>query len=401
MQESRSLIGWVDPRLEGLRRPIQPGRTPGLCRAISHATGLDLTLVRALFVLLTLSTGIGIMLYGWGTVLSAGPDGRRPVDSLLPAFAQWSLKAQALVVAISSLVFVFTFGQMAPLNFVVAVVILVLLYAATSTARSRPMPPPPPPGTAPPTAPTEARTAAERARTIGEWRAAMQQSANRPVASLPELDLYGVQPEPGPAPEAAKPKTSWGAAAIILLVGGLAFAAIGVLGAGLTFSLGVAAAVMGALTLIIALAARQVRIPRLALGVIAAFAGAAVLVPTMGSSPVSYDAPAYEDEFAAPLLDENESGGVIADHTPLLFDIEPGSTDPIDLTALDLTGYTVDDPLIVQVVGANSALTLELPGLVRSITVNDESLEWNEGDGVLPIEVEVYGNNLHVGWETP
>lgn len=401
MQESRSLIGWVDPRLEGLRRPVELGRTPGLCRAISQATGLDLTLVRALFVLLTLSTGIGIMLYGWGMVLSTGPDGRRPIDSLLPSFAQWSLKAQALVVAVSSLAFVFTFGQMAPLNFVVAVVILVLLYAATSKARSLPMPPPPSPGTAPHTAPSEFLTAAERARSIDEWRTAMQQATSRPAASLPELDLYGQQPQPEPKPEAPRAKTSWGAAAAILFLGGLVFAAMGLVGTGLSFALGFTAAVMGTLTLIIAVTARRVRIPRLALGVIAAFACASVVVPTMSSSVV-YDAPAYEDEFAAPYLGEEDgSAAEFTDLSPVVFEIDSESTEPIDLRELDLAGHTADNPLIVQIIGSNASVTLELPGQVQSISVNDEQLDWNEGDTIAPIDIQVYGNNLHVGWETP
>lgn len=411
MQESRSLIGWVDPRLEGLRRPTEPGRTPGLCRAISHRTGLDLTLVRALFILLSLSTGVGIMLYGWGTVLSAGSGGRRPIDSLLPSFARWSLKTQAAVVVLSSLAFSLTFGQMAPLSFVVAVVILILLYAATSTARSLPMPPPPPPGTAPRSTTTDFLTAAERAHSIDDWRAAMQQAGRHPAATLPELDLYGPQPEPVPPRDAPRAKTSWGAATGILLTGAVTFTVAWLLGGMvLPFALGITAAAMGVLTLLLALVARQIRIPRLALGIVAAFACAAIVAPPATLPPVEDEASAFTEqageEFPPPFL-EGEEGAVAAggsefsEGSPMIIDVGPDDPGPIDLRELDLTGYTVDDPLIVEINGANASLTLELPGTVHSVTLNDEELEWNDGDDVLPISIQAYGTNLHITWETP
>ena len=85
----------------------------------------------------------------------------------------------------------------------------------------------------------------------------------------------------------------------------------------------------------------------------------------------------------------------------MIIDVGPDDPGPIDLRELDLTGYTVDDPLIVEINGANASLTLELPGTVHSVTLNDEELEWNDGDDVLPISIQAYGTNLHITWETP
>ncbi|MEZ5086549.1 MAG: PspC domain-containing protein [Tessaracoccus sp.] len=393
MQQSRSLVGWVDPRLEGLQRPAESGRTPGLCRAISHRTGFDVTLVRALFVLLTLSTGIGILLYGWGTVLSYGADGRRPIDSLLPSFTGWSLNTQATVVVTSTVLFGLSFGQMAPMSFIVAVVVLILLYAATSRARRSPMPPPP----SAQASEADPLTAAERAHTVGEWRAAMQQATNRPVSpqeptSLPVLDLYGPQPEPE-APE-PKPRSSWGAAAVILLGGAATFlfSSLVTSWTPLSVTLGITAAVMGGLTLISALTVRGRKVPRLALGIVAATGLASVVLPMVNNGYYG----GAEPEAVATMTDEDFAAADDLEGTHEIIHVASGGTQVVDLTARE---PAPGEFVTFEIRASNTNLVLQLPlNPISSITNNGEWVEMPISDDYqgefLPMSVDIYGENV-------
>ncbi|MDF1488343.1 PspC domain-containing protein [Tessaracoccus caeni] len=388
MQESRSLIGWVDPRLEGLQRPADPGRTPGLCRAISQYTGFDVTLVRALFILLTLSTGVGVLLYAWGTILSLGADGRRPIDSLLPSFTQWSVKTQAIIVAVSAFLFMVSFGQMAPMPFVVAVVVLILLYAATSRARRSPMPSPP----SPRTTEADSLTAAERAHSVDEWRAAMQQAVNHPVAprepdDLPVLDLYGPQPEPEPQPP--KPKSSWATGTLILLSGTLAFFAGAYLApwTPVAVGLGIAAAVMGGLTFISALTLRGRQVPRLVLGIVASTALASAVLPMIDNGYYPYDDAA---EAAATMMADE---GL----TDIRETITAGSGGK---TVVDLSDRAPGwgERVTYEVYASDTDLTVRIPaGQIEGVSLNGDYVELppsNYDTEAIPMYVEVYGDNV-------
>ena len=65
---------------------------------IAERIGVDPVLVRVALIVLILSGGLGIGLYAWGTVLTRGPSGTRPIDSVLPTFTTWSSLAQKAAV---------------------------------------------------------------------------------------------------------------------------------------------------------------------------------------------------------------------------------------------------------------------------------------------------------------
>ena len=94
-------LAWLDPSLRGLTRRDASGLGSGLCRAIAERIGVDPVLVRVALIVLILSGGLGIGLYAWGTVLTRGPSGTRPIDSVLPTFTTWSSLAQKAAVVVT------------------------------------------------------------------------------------------------------------------------------------------------------------------------------------------------------------------------------------------------------------------------------------------------------------
>ena len=108
-------LAWLDPSCRDLTRRTADGLGSGLSRAMAQRLGVDVIIVRVAFVVLALSAGLGLALYGWGTLLTRGPQGSRPIDALLPSFRTWSLGSQKAAVIIMTLIFTFVVAASTPL----------------------------------------------------------------------------------------------------------------------------------------------------------------------------------------------------------------------------------------------------------------------------------------------
>lgn len=204
------------PRPDLSRRP---GLGSGLCRAIAERIGVDPVLVRVALIVLILSGGLGIGLYAWGTVLTRGPSGTRPIDSV-PTFTTWSSLAQKAAVVVTVILVMVSIGQVMPLPWAAGVLALVVW----AWLRRRK------PGAVP-----QAEDAVDDTEDdellIGRWRTRMAsaaRSAAEPARPLPTVDLYS---EPAPV-EGRKPRPAW-------LAGLLILGAMGAVGAVLSSALGV------------------------------------------------------------------------------------------------------------------------------------------------------------------
>lgn len=120
-------LGWFDPNLGALQRREASGLSTGLSRAIAERLGVDVILVRVVFVVLTFCAGLGLALYGWGTVLTRGPQGVRPVDQFLPGFRGWSPFSQKTLVVVSTIAFIATIGSAFPLPWGAGLLVLIAL----------------------------------------------------------------------------------------------------------------------------------------------------------------------------------------------------------------------------------------------------------------------------------
>ena len=306
-------LAWLDPSLRGLTRRDASGLGSGLCRAIAERIGVDPVLVRVALIVLILSGGLGIGLYAWGTVLTRGPSGTRPIDSVLPTFTTWSSLAQKAAVVVTVILVMVSIGQVMPLPWAAGVLALVVW----AWLRRRK------PGAVP-----QAEDAVDDTEDdellIGRWRTRMAsaaRSAAEPARPLPTVDLYS---EPAPV-EGRKPRPAW-------LAGLLILGAMGAVGAVLSLALGVTPMVSlaavtiagGALVLGYALLARGRRLPRLIL--------VAVTVPLAMSGWLATQA-------AGPLLPSPDA---------VTYSVIAGEK-TIDLTTIDTT--KVDAVEIKAVVG--------------------------------------------------
>lgn len=249
-------LGWLDPGLRGLRRQ-EAGPGTGLSRAIAARLGVDVVLVRVAFALLALSGGIGVALYLWGSALTPGRDGIRPIDAHLPTFATWSRLAQQATVVGSSLALVMLVSSATPLPWGPGVLLLgILVLARRGKLGGRA----PAPGA--PAAPAATHPAAESDdHLVARWRSTMEAAAgqDRLAASLPVVDLYS----PAPArPQAPRPPAAWGTGAGILGVAVVSSAAAFVLLGSVPAALGSGMVTAGLLTVGYALVTRERRVPR-------------------------------------------------------------------------------------------------------------------------------------------
>lgn len=245
-------LGWLDPGLRGLRRQ-EAGPGTGLSRAIAARLGVDVVLVRVAFALLALSGGIGVALYLWGSALTPGRDGIRPIDAHLPTFATWSRLAQQATVVGSSIALVALVSSATPLPWGPGVLLLgILVLARRGKLGGR---------TAAPDAPAEQPVAESDDHLVARWRSTMEAAAgqDRLAASLPVVDLYS----PAPArPQAPRPPAAWGTGAGILGVAVVASAAAFVLLGSVPAALGSGMVTAGLLTVGYALVTRERRVPR-------------------------------------------------------------------------------------------------------------------------------------------
>ncbi|MBB1484600.1 PspC domain-containing protein [Tessaracoccus sp. MC1865] len=336
-------LGWFDPSLGALQRPEAAGVSTGLSRAIAERLGVDVVLVRVVFIVLAFCAGLGLALYGWGTVLTRGPQGTRPIDQVLPGFRDWSPLMQKAAVVISTIIVVATLDAALPLPWGAGVLVLIALVLVRRRARNSGAFPPahhPLPSGTPAVAPLDDQTLVEHWRrgineAVGSHRAAV------PSRQLPTVDLYA--PEEPPAPRMLVPQAKngwWMGVAVIVAMMAASFVSAGLLGYDLSTTLAATTATGGVVTVICALAARDRRIPRV---VLAALAASIVATGWLATQTAVGPAPAPTDDTDVVRLVGRE--GVV-----------------------DLSGMQLDDQTVLRVEVIASDVELILPGPVEEMT---------------------------------
>ena len=119
-------LGGLHPRLAHLDRPAD-GFSPGLCRSIGARLGIDPLLIRILFILTTLLSGIGAVAYTWGVLLTPRAGRQAPIHRLLPIFSSWTPRAQWITIALSCILVVGWVAQMASMGPLLLVSVFALL----------------------------------------------------------------------------------------------------------------------------------------------------------------------------------------------------------------------------------------------------------------------------------
>mgnify|MGYP000000294072 FL=1 len=186
-------LGALHPRLAHLDRPTG-GFTPGFCRAIGSRFGIDPLLIRILFILTSALSGVGVIAYGWGVLLTPRTGRQAFIHRLLPAFSTWSLRTQWTIIVLSSTLVVAAVSQMlSSLSSVLLLPLLALvLYRRWREPRKHPVSP---------SIPLSDR----------------EQPTAEADPQLPVVDLYAPEvPEPQP-PE--RRQCSWLGAGLVLFVG--------------------------------------------------------------------------------------------------------------------------------------------------------------------------------------
>lgn len=313
----------------------------GLCRAIAARMGIDVVLVRVAFALLALSGGLGIALYAWGTALTRGATGVRPIDSLLPSFGRWSGAAQKATVILSTLAGVSLVSSVTSLPWGPGVILVALLVLARRSRRGGSWPPPSPPRTAfhPPSGPGP--VVSDEAL-VADWRSRMHAAVGpaRGPDPLPVVDLYS--PEPTAAPPAVpRPRAAWLIGLAILAAMVAAGAVVAVVLGGPMMGLGAALVTGGSLVVLYSAVARSRRVPRPLIGVL-------VFAMVLGG----WLAPRAAGPGVAPSAD----AAVLSVHVV-------GQDRVIDLREDDLLGI---DHIDVEAIASD--VTVLLPGSPESVT---------------------------------
>ena len=318
-------LAWLDPSCRDLTRREADGLGSGLSRAMAQRLGVDVIIVRVAFVVLALSAGLGLALYGWGTLLTRGPQGSRPIDALLPSFRTWSLGSQKAAVIIMTLIFTFVVAASTPLpwgaGFLLLGAVIVVRRRALRGFRF-----PEPTG-------QELSVDAQ----LVAWRSRLEAAAGTAVHTVPELDLDSAPVVPTPALPRAR--RSWLAGLALLAAGGVV-GAIAHFVAGFSDVVSLAAGVVaaGATAVVLALVMRTRRVPRL---VLAALAVAVLSCGWLASQSGAGPAP-----------------------DPGVLEISATATDEtIDLGEADLTGV---DEVVIRAVAAD--ITVAVPGQVGELS---------------------------------
>lgn len=320
-------LGWAMPQLGALQRHEVSGIGTGLCRAIATRLGVDVTLIRVLFIVFGLSAGLGVALYIWGTALTYSGNGRRPIDTLAPGFARWPLVARAVAILGTTVVTMLAADSVAPLPWGAGVLLLaVLIVVARRRAGEVNRWVAPPSGRA---------VGQSDEALIEEWRRVMSAAAGPAAPSqLPVVDLYS-SPDPQLEPAPERPAPSWiaglsiAAAALIACVGTL------VMGLDPRVSFGAALATAGVLSAVFAVVARRRRLPRLLVFLLAFTLVPAGWLAIQASQPERFRA--YDSSVLVERVVARES--------------------VIDLTGADLTGVSQ-----IRVTAIASEVTVKLPG---------------------------------------
>jgi pspC domain len=189
-------LGALHPQLAHLDRTAE-GVSPGLCRAISARFQIDPLLVRILFILGSALSGMGVIAYGWGVLLTPRTGRQAPIHKLLPAFSSWSLRTQWTIIVLSSALVVAAIAQVVSMSPAMLLLVFALvLYRRRRGPRRRP---------APSAAPLDTQ----------------KDLATEADPQLPVVDLYAPE-APEPPPE--KTKISWVGTGVVLFVTYLATA---------------------------------------------------------------------------------------------------------------------------------------------------------------------------------
>lgn len=340
---------WLTQSLDSLWRRDTSGFGSGLSRAIASRLDVDVVIVRVAFVVMAFCSGLGVALYAWGTVLTPGPQGQRPVDSLLPSMRSWSNGTQLAVVGISTTVFVATVGALTSLPWGLAILAVGLL--GWWLMRNR--------GTLAQEGEVGVAENLDDEALIEQWRRVMGAATHTstPIPSpLPVVDLYS--PDPLPEPVRPPAKSAW-LSGLFITLAAWAAGLLSVLLLGLSPVTGIAigSGVLGLAAVLFALVARDRRLPRSFLGL--------MLVPIVACGWLA---------TAASTTVDGEPGTHVVKYFA-----ESGS---VDLREVDLTGIEH-----VEIIAVGSEVDVILPGTpVDGIDVDqafsevvitgDASLDW-------------------------
>ncbi len=342
--------GQLDPRLADLQRPPHTGFTGGLCRALATRWRVDPIIVRLAAIALTFAGGVGLALYAWGCLLTPRTGGTPPILRWLPAFGRWSIRTQALVVALSSLVLVLSVARQTGVSWGPVIIVGAVAWGVTRRRRSAGDAhgatadyPPPAHSVAPGAQPSPGET-------VEQWRARLAVHAGSP---LPTVDLYA--PAPQPQPPAVRPasRTSWwGALTVMVLtaVGGAVPLLLGLQpallwsGAGATLTAAV-------LLLLWSLLVRTRRLP-----------GALLVLALVGAAGTGALAVNQSQTTMLPL---DQGVGGTAQYS-FVGDVSG---------TLDLTALATDTPATVTIDATASVVNVQLAQPPANIQVNSDTID--------------------------
>ncbi|SHI95489.1 phage shock protein C (PspC) family protein [Tessaracoccus bendigoensis DSM 12906] len=312
---------WLTESLAPVRRRNASGLGSGLSRAIAAQLGVDVVIVRVAFVVLTFCAGLGVALYCWGTLLTIGPRGTRPIDSLIDSFRSWSTGGQLALIIATSIAVVATVGSVTSLPWGMALLAVGLLALLLRRNRGHS-------GADVSTLPESA----DQDELIDDWRRRMSFAAgtNDAAPFLP-TDLPLLPQTRPPAVAAPRPRSAW-LMGTLFLGGASAVSVLCALVLGLTtpVSVAIACIVLGVALTIFAAVSRTRRVPRPFLAV--------CVVALVASGWLS---------SSAPLAEEPTDGAHV---------VRAVATD----TKIDLTGLADVDH--IEVIAVAASVEIIVPG---------------------------------------
>ncbi len=333
---------WLDESLHSVQRRDTSGFGSGLSRAIAQRIGVDVVIVRVAFVVLTFCSGLGLALYAWGTLLTPGPEGKRPVDGTIRSFRDWPSGAQLTLVIATSIGVVATVAATTSLPWGLAILAVVLIgwYLRRNRAALPSLDGGP------------SREPANEDELIDDWRRRMSAATGQHsdwVAPLPVIDLDSPVAAPEPA---VRPRTAWAASLLLVLAAAATGAGAVVLGLSGVTALAIGTLTLGAGAIVFAAASRTKRLPRPFLAVL--------LVPVVACGWLSTQA------AAAPAQDP----------TVLRISVV-GADRVIDLSDVDLTAYTS-----LEISAIASDLEVMLPGHIPHADISERlsNVTYTPGD---------------------
>lgn len=335
----------LDPRLTDLQRPQHSGFTAGLCRAVAERWMVDPLIVRLAVIALTFAGGVGVVLYGWGWLLTPREGDQPPVLRLLPTFGRWSLRTQGLVVAVSSLVMVLSLARQSGVAWGPVIIVAALAWGVARKRRRTSGTSTPAPGRVD----VPSRGSDE---SVEQWRARVSAHGG---SVLPTVDLYAPAAATTSAttPEArVGSRNSWWAALIILALtaAGAAIPVVLGLSPALLWALVAAAGTSAVLLLGWALSVRRRRLP-----------GALLALALAGAVGTALLAMNHAQVSTVPL--DTTSGGTA--HYSFVGEAP---------AELDLTALVGDTTATVTIDATASVVRVRLSETPNSITVESDTI---------------------------